>query len=118
MRARISRRPAVRFLQASCEALPFADASFDLVAAFEVIEHLEHWQRTSDEARRVLKPAGVLLVSTPNKAYYAESRAEAGRIRFTATNSNTRNSKRRSTRCSRTSACGRRIMRRRSSSRR
>jgi len=30
------------------------------------------------EARRVLRPSGVLLVSTPNKAWYAESRAAAG----------------------------------------
>ncbi|MES1257633.1 MAG: methyltransferase domain-containing protein [Acidobacteriota bacterium] len=71
-------RPGVRFLQASCEVFPFADAAFDLVTAFEVIEHLERWQQLPAEAARVLKPSGVLLVSTPNKAYYAESRAAAG----------------------------------------
>jgi ubiquinone/menaquinone biosynthesis C-methylase UbiE len=72
------RRPGVRFLQASCERLPFAGATFDLVAAFEVIEHMEHWRELLNETRRVLKTSGVLLVSTPNKTYYAESRAEAG----------------------------------------
>ncbi len=71
-------RPGVRFLRAACERLPFAGGSFDLVAAFEVIEHLEHWQELLGEARRVLKTSGVLLVSTPNKTYYAESRAEVG----------------------------------------
>lgn len=71
-------RPGVAFLQGSCEALPFADASFDLVAAFEVIEHLERWEQMLTEARRVLKPAGILLVSTPNKTYYAEARGTAG----------------------------------------
>jgi ubiquinone/menaquinone biosynthesis C-methylase UbiE len=71
-------RPAVRFLQAACERLPFADGSFDLVTAFEVIEHVERWQEMLTEARRVLKSSGVLMVSTPNKAYYAESRGEAG----------------------------------------
>jgi SAM-dependent methyltransferase len=70
--------PNVQFLQASCDTIPFADGSFDLVVAFEVIEHLERWQDLLSEARRVLKPSGVLLVSTPNKTYYAESRAEAG----------------------------------------
>src|ERR1019366_2886487 len=68
----------VRYLQAACESFPFADGSFDLVVAFEVIEHLERWQDMLNEAKRVLKPAGVLLVSTPNRAYYAESRAAAG----------------------------------------
>ncbi len=71
-------RAGVEFLQGDCAALPFADASFDLVLAFEVIEHLERWPRLLTEARRVLRPTGILLVSTPNKAWYAESRAAAG----------------------------------------
>lgn len=66
------------FVQASCEALPVADGVCDLVTAFEVIEHLERWPLLLSEAKRVLKGSGVLLVSTPNKSYYAESRAKAG----------------------------------------
>ena len=68
----------IRFIEAPCESLPFEPESFDLVTAFEVIEHLEHWQELLTEANRVLKPGGVLLVSTPNRAYYTESRGEAG----------------------------------------
>lgn len=71
-------RPGVCFLQAACERLPFAEGCFDLVTAFEVIEHVEHWRVLLEEARRVLRVPGVLLISTPNKAYYAESRGEAG----------------------------------------
>jgi SAM-dependent methyltransferase len=71
-------KPGVCFLQGACESLPFADRSFDLVVAFEVIEHLERWRQMLADARRVLRPSGVLLVSTPNKAWYAESRAAAG----------------------------------------
>ena len=71
-------RAGVHFLRAVCESLPFADGSFDLVVAFEVIEHLARWQDFLAEARRVLRPAGLLLVSTPNKAYYAEARGAAG----------------------------------------
>jgi ubiquinone/menaquinone biosynthesis C-methylase UbiE len=76
-RARYGKSNA-RFLQASCEGLPFAGGVFDLVTAFEVIEHLDHWRELLTETNRVLKPSGVLLVSTPNREYYAESRGEAG----------------------------------------
>ena len=72
------RRPNTSFLQASCESLPFAEASFDLVTAFEVIEHLAGWRELLIESCRVLRPSGILLVSTPNKDWYTESRAEAG----------------------------------------
>lgn len=71
-------RPHVRFLQASCPHLPFADASFSLVTAFEVIEHLEDWAALLCEVRRVLTPDGLFLVSTPNREYYAESRRLSG----------------------------------------
>ena len=70
--------PNLRFEQASCEALPHPGGSFDLVVAFEVIEHLDHWREFLLEARRVLAPAGQLVVSTPNKLYYTESRGPTG----------------------------------------
>src|SRR6266404_5441391 len=64
------------FIQASATCLPFGDQSFSLITAFEVIEHLEDWRALLAEARRVVSPEGVFLVSTPNKLYYAESRAK------------------------------------------
>ncbi|MEO8595303.1 MAG: methyltransferase domain-containing protein [Candidatus Solibacter sp.] len=66
------------FEQASCTALPYDDGRFDLVVAFEVIEHLEHWREFLQEARRVLAPSGQLIVSTPNRLYYTESRGTEG----------------------------------------
>lgn len=66
------------FEQASCTALPFEDARFDLVVAFEVIEHLEQWRDFLAEARRVLAPSGQFIVSTPNRLYYTESRGAEG----------------------------------------
>jgi ubiquinone/menaquinone biosynthesis C-methylase UbiE len=67
-----------RFAQASVTALPFQDAAFDTITAFEVIEHIEDWPRLIAEARRVLDPRGVFLVSTPNQLYYTESRGSEG----------------------------------------
>ena len=70
--------PNLAFEQASCTALPYADGAFDLVVAFEVIEHLENWRDFLQEVRRVLAPAGQLIVSTPNRLYYTESRGAEG----------------------------------------
>jgi SAM-dependent methyltransferase len=67
-----------RYCQASVEAMPFAASSFDLVVAFEVIEHLRDWRALLREARRVLAPGGLFVVSTPNRVYYTESRGAEG----------------------------------------
>ena len=66
------------FEQASVTQLPFAEAAFDLVTAFEVIEHLADWRDFLKEASRVLAPGGQLVVSTPNRLYYTESRGVHG----------------------------------------
>jgi SAM-dependent methyltransferase len=70
--------PNLAFEQASCTKLPYGDGAFDLVVAFEVIEHLENWRDFLQEVRRVLAPAGQLIVSTPNRLYYTESRGRDG----------------------------------------
>ncbi|MET0262802.1 MAG: class I SAM-dependent methyltransferase, partial [Rariglobus sp.] len=46
-------------------ALPFANEQFDLVAAFDVIEHVDDDRLVFEELTRVLKPGGVLLCSVP-----------------------------------------------------
>jgi 2-polyprenyl-3-methyl-5-hydroxy-6-metoxy-1,4-benzoquinol methylase len=48
------------------EPLALKDGSFDLVVAVEVIEHLENPRAVAREWFRILRPAGELIVSTPN----------------------------------------------------
>jgi ubiquinone/menaquinone biosynthesis C-methylase UbiE len=47
------------------EALPFPDASFDLVILDNVLEHVTDQRRTLSEIRRVLRPKGLLYLVTP-----------------------------------------------------
>jgi SAM-dependent methyltransferase len=46
-------------------ALPFADATFDLVCALDIIEHVDDENGALSEISRVTKPGGALLISTP-----------------------------------------------------
>lgn len=70
--------PGLRFLTSSCLAIPAEPGSFDLVVAFEVIEHLTDYREFLAECARVLTSEGLLIVSSPNKRYYAETRAATG----------------------------------------
>ncbi len=67
-----------QFAIGRCETLPVADASIGMITAFEVIEHLDGWREFLLESRRALTSEGLLLVSTPNRAVYAESRGDSG----------------------------------------
>lgn len=48
-------------------ALPFPDASFDLVLSFDVFEHIRDSDAHLREVSRVLRPSGRYLVQTPSK---------------------------------------------------
>lgn len=49
--------------------LPFHDESFDVVTSFETLEHLHARTQFLSELKRVLKPKGLLILSTPNAFY-------------------------------------------------
>lgn len=49
----------------------FRDQTFDLITAFEVIEHLPKYRQLIREFHRILKPGGLVIVSTPNKSVYS-----------------------------------------------
>ncbi|MBT8052612.1 MAG: class I SAM-dependent methyltransferase [Xanthomonadales bacterium] len=60
------------FQVADCLSLPFADEQFDCIVSFETLEHLEDHQGLMNEFRRVLRPQGILLLSSPDRAVYTD----------------------------------------------
>jgi SAM-dependent methyltransferase len=62
-------QPAARLLCGDGARLPLRDASIDLVVSFETIEHVPDAAALVREIRRVLKPGGRLVLSTPNRAF-------------------------------------------------
>lgn len=58
--------PDYEYLQADGMMLPFSDKCFDLVFSSEVLEHILEPERMLSEVRRVLRPGGILLLTTPN----------------------------------------------------
>lgn len=59
-------RPGQRFVHGSAEALPFPDASFDLVTCQTLLIHVPEPAVVLAEMRRVLRPGGQLMVAEPN----------------------------------------------------
>jgi 2-polyprenyl-3-methyl-5-hydroxy-6-metoxy-1,4-benzoquinol methylase len=54
------------FRRMDATALDFPDETFDVVVCLEVLEHVSNHQRLLAETRRVLRPGGRIVVSTPN----------------------------------------------------
>ncbi|MEM9305263.1 MAG: methyltransferase domain-containing protein [Pseudomonadota bacterium] len=62
------------FQQGDATALPFDDDCFDAIVSFETIEHLEPQAEMLDEFRRVLRPDGFLVISSPDRRTYSDER--------------------------------------------
>ena len=61
----------LEFRAADVSQLPFDDASFDRVISFETIEHLAGQREMLAEFRRVLRPDGLLILSSPDREVYS-----------------------------------------------
>lgn len=73
--AHVARRyPRVTVARTNLVALPIRDTSLDAVVSLQVIEHLWDQERFLRECRRVLRPRGVLFVSTPNRITFSPGR--------------------------------------------
>ncbi|MBK8142717.1 MAG: class I SAM-dependent methyltransferase [Chitinophagaceae bacterium] len=54
------------------ENISVDNASFDVAVSFETLEHITDHDKMVAEIKRVIKPGGVLLISTPDKLIYRE----------------------------------------------
>lgn len=70
------RKPNLSFREGSAEAIDVPSASVDLFVSIETIEHVSHPERLVAEAKRVLRPGGRFLVSTPNRIVTGLQRGE------------------------------------------
>jgi ubiquinone/menaquinone biosynthesis C-methylase UbiE len=60
------------FKEGSVSNIPCEDSSFDIVISFETIEHTDEHDQFLTEVKRVLKPDGLFIISTPDKANYSD----------------------------------------------
>jgi glycosyltransferase involved in cell wall biosynthesis/SAM-dependent methyltransferase len=66
----------VSFVVGDCAAIPLSDTSVDVVVSFETLEHVADQERFLCEIKRVLRPTGLLVMSTPNTEVYKEIATE------------------------------------------
>lgn len=64
---RIETTLGLNWIQGDAMMLPFNDESFELITAFEIIEHLNTPEKALKEIKRVLKKGGLAIISTPRR---------------------------------------------------
>jgi 2-polyprenyl-3-methyl-5-hydroxy-6-metoxy-1,4-benzoquinol methylase len=58
------------FKVGSADLIPLPDNAVDIVVSFETLEHHDKHEEMMSEIHRVLKPDGLLIMSTPDKSLY------------------------------------------------
>jgi GT2 family glycosyltransferase/SAM-dependent methyltransferase len=65
-------RSGLEFKEGNAAAIPLPDHSVDVVVSFETIEHHDKHEEMITEIRRVLRPGGFLVISSPNRPVYSD----------------------------------------------
>lgn len=65
-------KPNLSFSVGNAAKIPLADHTVDLVVSYETIEHHDQHEAMLSEIKRVLKPGGLLIISSPDKKYYTD----------------------------------------------
>jgi len=65
-------RSNLHFCMGDCRRIPLRDQSVDLVVSFETLEHISEHEEFLRDIRRVLRPGGVLMISSPDKQNYSD----------------------------------------------
>jgi len=70
---RYSNLKNLAFIQSDCTRLELGEQKFDAIISFETLEHLHEQEAMLAGFRRLLKPGGWLLISSPDKAEYSDA---------------------------------------------
>ncbi|MDO9153718.1 MAG: class I SAM-dependent methyltransferase [Paludibacter sp.] len=62
----------LKFIQGDAAKIPLKENSADVFVSFETIEHHDKHEQMLTEIKRVLKPDGILVMSSPDKYYYTD----------------------------------------------
>ncbi|MGB4775781.1 MAG: class I SAM-dependent methyltransferase [Daejeonella sp.] len=65
------------FKEGRADKIPSSNSTFDVVVSFETIEHHDQHEAMMMEIKRVLKPNGILIISSPDKLNYSIKRKYA-----------------------------------------
>lgn len=62
----------IRFKKGSISQIPEPDSTYDAIVCFETLEHITEHEIALKELKRVIKPDGILIISTPDKRFYSD----------------------------------------------